>query len=360
MVLDDQFRPNAHSSGERPMSIVKAEQASRYRSIQVLLFVFSLIFFAIISYGYFNLFSRSGYFLAFVGAALMAVFAWYLARVIGTSPGGLRRNWILFVPLVVVSSAGVYNSLMLYLEGNRIISDTIVETQGQFSRLQSTAEHGLAESGATAHVNRVRSLSEALFSEIRNPLNCGQGQEARRLIAELQRELPGFTALSNAGQNCTRNEDVIGDYRTRVDALLARADWNNPVMNNIVSQSNQARQSLEELRSNTGSSFVPTMLQGTLSALETHDSTYRDLRRRLSQIVNVRDLDEGLHISEVQDLGNAFKLPALFIERLDQPATYVYLIVAIGFDLFMVYLFELVSSNRMRRQTPGNSLGRAW
>jgi len=141
--------------------------------MQVLLFVFSLIFFAIIAYGYFYLFIRSGAFLAFVGCLIMAVFAWYLAQIIGTSRGGLRKHWVLLIPLFIVSAAGVYNSLMLYLEGGQIITDAASESQAQFATLQTAAERHLAETGATARTNRVRTLSEGLFSEIRNPVNCG-------------------------------------------------------------------------------------------------------------------------------------------------------------------------------------------
>lgn len=342
------------------MSGKKAEEVSRYRSMQVLLFVFSLIFFFIIAYGYFNLFLRTGYFLATVGAAIIALFAWYLARVIGTSPGGLRKNWILFLPLVVVSAAGVYNSLMLYLEGNRILADTVAESQGRFANLESVATRGRNESGITGRRNRINSLAEAFYSEIRNPLNCGQGPEAARRLAALQRELPNLTALSNPARDCSRLEEVVNDYKERVRDLTATSDWNNPSFDDIGGRATQARNTLEELRSNVTTNYAPTMLQGALSTLEAQDSVYRDLRHRLSQQVNVRDLPDGLHLSEAQSLGNAFKLPALFIERLDEPATYIYFLIAVGFDMLMIFLFELVSANRTRRVTADNSLKGAW
>lgn len=343
------------------MNTTKAEQASRYRSIQVLLLVFSLIFMTIIAYGYFHLLVSLGYFLAFTGALVIAVFAWYLARVVGTSPGGLRGNLVLFIPLAVVSAAGVYNSLMLYMEGNRIVADTVVESQERFTALETAADAKLRESGATARVNRVNTAAEALYSEIRNPVNCGQGPEARRHIETLQRELPGFAPLSNPGQSCSRNEDLLNDYRQRIAGLLARADWNNPVLNDLLTRSRQARNTLDQLRASVTTNYAPAMLQRTLSTLEEQDAAYRDLRHRLSQQVDVRDVPEGLHLSEVQSLGNAAKLPGLFIERLDQPATYVYLLVALGFDLLMVHLFEMAAANgRRRAPSTANSLGGAW
>jgi hypothetical protein len=328
--------------------------------MQVLLLLFSAIFLAIIFYGYFNLFSRSGYFVASIIAAILALFAWYLARVIGTSPGGIRKYWFLFIPLLVVSAAGVYNSLMVYLEGSRILSDTVAEAQGTFDQLGAAAEQGLAESGATVHLNKVNSLSEALYSEIRNPQNCGQGPEARRIIAELQRELPTFTPLSSKGIDCARNEEVIADYRERIRGLVARAEWNNPVLNQVAERSDIARGELEQLRAKTTNEYTPLALRSSLSALEAHDSNYRDLRLRLSKHVEAKDIPEDLHLSEVQSLGNAFKLPALFLERLDRPATWAYLLVAVFFDLLMVFLFQLVSSNHVRRPSKSNLLSGAW
>lgn len=336
----------------------KAEQASRYRSMQVLLFVFSLIFFAVIAYGYFNLALRSGIFVALVIAVVVAVFAWYLARVVGTN-GGIRKNIVPFLFLLVVSAAGVYNSLMLYLEGNRILTDAASEAQSQYGVLRSAADQGLASSGAKSKADQIRTTSEALFSEIRNPLNCGQGQEARRLIAELQRLLPGFTPLSNAGQRCERNEEVIKDYKDRIDTLLGRATWNNPDLQAVVSEANGADQRLGELRSELSASYSPLMLPRVLAEFETQDSRYRSLRQRLSRHAEVREIPEGLHISEVQSLGNAFKLPALFLERIDQPVTWVYLLIAFAFDYFMVHCFMMVAGAGGRRRPVESSLAGA-
>jgi hypothetical protein len=339
----------------------KAEQSSRYRSMQVLLFVFSMIFFSIIAYGYFYLFVRSGWFLAFIGGLIVAVFAWYLARVIGTSPGGIRKHWVLLVPLFIVSAAGVYNSLMLYLEGDQILTDAASESQTQFVTLQRSAERKLAETGVTARINRVRSLSEALYSEIRNPLNCGQGQEARRLIEQLQRELPGFTPLSSAGQDCGRNNEIIEDYRQRIDPLIQRAEWNSPELGQVVARATEARRQLDQLRATAATNYNPLLLQQSLSEFERQDGVYRNLRQELERHeVDVRDVPPGLHISEVRSLGNAFKLPALIIERLDQPVTIIYLLIALGFDLFMVHCFQLVMANRVRRADASGSLAGAW
>jgi hypothetical protein len=338
----------------------KAEQTGAYRSMQILLLVFSVIFFFIIAYGYYNLFSKSGIFLALIAGCMMAIFAWFLARVIGMSPGGFRKYWVLFIPLMAISSAGVYNSFMLYLEGSQIMADTANDSIGQYGTLQKTAESTLAQSGATAKINKVRTISDALFSEIRNPVNCGQGPEAQRLIQDLQAELPGFKALSNPVKNCSKNEDVIADYRDRIGELVSRAPWNNPDLQDVVSSSTKSRSTLDELRSSVTTNYDPISLPRTLSSFEEQDANYRNLRFKLSRYTDVTSIDPGLHISEVQSLGNAFKLPALFLERTGRPATWAYLLIAVGFDILMVYLFELVASNRTNRRMRKDTIGSAW
>lgn len=343
-----------------PVSTNKADQTGTYRSMQILLLVFSIIFFFIIAYGYYNLFAKSGIFLALVAGSVMAVFAWFLARVIGMSPGGFRRYWVLFLPLVAISSAGVYNSFMLYLEGSQIMADAANDSIGQFGTLQKAAESTLSQSGATAKINKVQTIADALFSEIRNPVNCGQGPEAARLIGDLQAELPGFKPLSNPVKNCSKNEDVIADYRDKISELVSRAAWNNADLQDVVASSTRSRSTLDQLRASVTTNYDPLALPRTLNAFEEQDAIYRNLRFKLSRYADVTSLDSGLHVSQVQSLGNAFKLPALFIERTNRPATWVYLFIALGFDILMVYLFELVATNRSNRKIRKDTIGSAW
>jgi hypothetical protein len=342
------------------VTISKSEQASTYRSIQVLLLVFSVIFFVVIAYGYYHLFISGGVFLALLGGSVMATFAWYLARVIGSSPGGPGKSLILFAPLLVVSAAGVYNSLMLYLEGGRVIADAATDSESQYARLQLAAEKGLSISGAAAKTARIQTLAESLFSEIRNPLNCGQGPEARRLMSTLQAQLPGFTPLSNPAKDCARNDDVISDYRSRINSLVERANWNNPDLLAVVGGSTLGRRALEEVRSEAATDYSPNLLKKSLTVFEAQDNDYRELKFRLARNIDDKSIADRLPINEVQSLGNAFKLPALFFSRLDELSTWVYLAIAIGFDLLLVYLFQLVTASRTRRPRSTGSLAGAW
>lgn len=323
----------------------REDQYRRSRNAQILALLFSCMFFAAIAYGWFNLFLKFGTFIALVLGALGAVTAWYLARELGED----RSNKVLYVPLIAISALGVYNTMMLYFEGQRLLTDTVTQAQGDFASLGNAAQAALTASGATAHLGHVQSLSDSLFSEIRNPLNCGQGSHARELIGELQKELPGFTELSATSNTCTHNEEVIGDYKERIAALTDRAKWNDPGLQAIGAQAGKARDALEAERTELVANYVPTRLPHILTVLEAQDSGYRDLRYQLSRRADVKDLPPALPLTGAQSLGNIAQLPALIWSRHGEWSTYVYLIAAIGFDLFMVRLFGMVAASRLRR-----------
>lgn len=342
------------------MSSNKAAQVSKYRSIQIALTLFSVLFVAIIAYGYFNLLRDFGWFLAALFGGIIAALAWYLARLAGTSEDGSRINWILVLPLFIISAAGVYNSMMVFLEGGQVLQDTASESQEQFGQLEVAAQTELAASGVADRANKVYTLRDALFSEIANPLNCGQGPEARRLIAELRRELPGFQPLSSPSRDCSQNDAVLEDYRQRIDDLVDRASWNNAALSAVARESAAARQRLSELRAEISKSYSPQGIQQISGIFEGFQNDYRELHFRLGKETNVDDIPGDLPIVAAQSLGNVYKLPALIMSRIGEASTTVYFLFALGFDLFLVYLFQLAARTRVKKLGIASSLEGAW
>jgi hypothetical protein len=341
------------------MTSRNAEQANRHRSIQVLLAISSVIFVALIAYGYYHLLISFGWFIAFIGGGLMAGLAWYLAKVAGTSEGGIAKNFILVIPLFVISAAGIYNSMMVFLEGEQVLADTASGAQADFARLEAAAQRQLSAKGITERVNQINSNREALISEINNPLNCGQGPEARRLIGELQRQLPGFQPLSGA-RNCEQNAAVIKDYNERIDALIARAPWNDSELNAVATGAAAARGKLGELRQDISRDYSANDISQIGSIFEGYEGQYQDLLVRLSRQASVEDLPDRLDITAAQSLGNVYRLPALFINRLDEASTWVYLLIALGIDLFIAYLFQLAARTRVRKAAIASPIAGAW
>lgn len=342
------------------VSSQKQSQDRRHRAMQVLLALFSFIFVTIVAYGYYHLLTDFGWFIAFVLGVVIAAIAWLLARVAGTGEGGLKKNWILIVPLFLISAAGVYNSMMVYLEGGQVLADSTSGAMQNFAVIERAANTQLEANGTIERINRVNSIRDALFSEIENPLNCGQGPEAMRLIGELQRELPNFTPLSSPSRDCSRNQAVIEDYRTRTDALVARAPWNDAELNSIASDANQGRATLADLQREIGRSYSPGNIQQISGILEGLQTDYQELLFRLEEKTDASDLPQNLDIAGAQSLGNIYELPALFFSRLDEVSTYAYLLIALGFDLFLVYLFHLTTSHRVRKYEIHDAILGAW
>lgn len=75
---------------------VSAEHVSLYRTLQWVVFCFSVIFIIVLSNGYYNLFVvKVGLFAIAIGT-FVAFLAWGLAKFIGRSPGGITDNIPLF------------------------------------------------------------------------------------------------------------------------------------------------------------------------------------------------------------------------------------------------------------------------
>lgn len=344
------------------MSSQKAEKESRYLSIQILLMLFSFIFFFVIAYGYSHLLIEAGWFVALVGGSIVAALAWFLGRWIGTTPGGPwtdRKNYFLMAILLIVSAAGVYNSMMVYMEGEQVLADTATESQDSFNLLSIAANSGLDNSGVRARIDRIHSLRDSLFSEINNPRNCGEGPEARRLTGELRRELPGFTTLSGSGRNCENNEAIIADYNSRIDSLIDRAEWNSPVLVEVSRGAENANAQLDDMRSGITANYSAERISQYVSAFEEIDAEYRRLRGSLADEIDVSGIPNELPLVAAGSLGNVYKIVPLFLSRAGYPSTWVYLIMAIVFDLLLVSLFSIVTENRTRKPTRSTSLGGA-
>ena len=333
-------------------------QLDRYRSIQMTIAVFSIIFFIAVAFGYFSLLQDFGVFFALVGSGLIAGLAWLLARVAGT---GERTNWALVAPLFIISAAGIFNTMMVYVAGDDVMKDATASAQRDFARVDNAASAELRSLGIAQKVNNVENLRLALESELSNKLNCGQGPEARRIISELQRELPKFRQLSGSGSNCKNVEYMITDYKNKIDGLVEKANWNDPELSSIQKTAKSSTKQLAALQLEIMRDFSPTSdIRKIRGVLESKQPEYQDLVSRLEKRATVKDIAQELDIKGAQSLGNVYKLPTLFFSRAGEFSTYVYLMMALGFDLFLVYLFRLARKSRVRVPEVDDAIVGAW
>ncbi len=337
------------------MSSARADQTGRHRVIQTIVALYSFIFFGVIAYGYFYLAVRLNVALALLIAVIAATLAWFLAKFIGQSEGGIKANVLAFALLLLISATGVYNSAMINLEGGRILSETASDSQDRFAKLKRAASVAVAKD--VDGFNEIIGLRDSLAAELRNPNNCGQGDEAGRILARLERELPGFRRLSTGGNKCAQIDKVANQYRAGIDELLL-ARYPNL---SLIREADEARDALRKLQAQATTDYAPSMLRATKGVLVQQNDRYRDLYGRLDALGGrVDDLPTQLDMAGVQNLGDATKLPMLFIDRLDRGSTYVYLAIAIFFDWLMIYFFQQAKRNQVRRPVARPALEGAW
>jgi hypothetical protein len=233
---------------------------------------------------------------------------------------------------------------MVSNEGEQILIDTATEAQEDFARLRAVADTGLDSAGINPRIAKILSLKEALISEIENPRNCGEGPEARRIIAGLQRELPGFLPLSGSSRNCEDNEEIIRNYNERIDGLIERADWNDRSLSLVKRNAAAARSSLDNLRGDISSNYSPERIGQYAAKFEEADSVYRDLRNELSSGESLEGIPASLDLVAVRSLGDVTKIISLLLSRWDYPTSWIYLGLAALFDFMIVSLFMRTSA----------------
>jgi hypothetical protein len=345
------------------VSTARLDRQRALRTAQIIAGLYSAIFLGTIWFGYYLLFQKD-ILLALFLATVLALTAWFLARYVGSEPNGIRRFLPLFIMLLIISAVGVFNSLMLNLEGRHIFAETIEGSIDQFTQLESTASKALVQRGVADHLGRVNDLEGALTSEIKNPLNCGQGPVAQRIISQLKDELPGFQELSSTGIDCSKNDQVIADYHAKIAQLVDTAPWNRPDLMAVRRDAGEQKDKLQKLASSTQGMFAPTLLRVAAPALQNADDNYRADRDKLSrQDVDVSGLPSKLNLDQINSLGEWSQLLNLIIDRLNKISTYVYLALAGFFDWMMVYLFGLVRLNRGSKggvRAGSGSLQGAW
>ena len=114
-----------------------SSEARELRASGLGLILYSVVFVALLAYGW-N-FIIGGFLhpaISWLGALVMALLTWVLAKIIGGSERGIRGNKALFTALLILSAVGVFNTLMIRLEGKAIFGETIEPDHQCCGRIQ--------------------------------------------------------------------------------------------------------------------------------------------------------------------------------------------------------------------------------
>jgi hypothetical protein len=326
------------------------EDVSQHKTLQWVVFIFSIVFFFVLANGYYNLFVNKNSILAFVVGLSLASLAWGLAKFIGSSKEKIQGNLPLFVLLLLLSAVGVFNSLMINLEGKKIFLETIDEAQITYKDLPLIAKKALKNEVIEQKRARVDALKESFFAELHNPQNCGQGPVALQRAKELELELPGFKLLAPTSQknSCANIDGVISTYNKSIESLfinskeVVEANYKEiqEVKDRIVLSEANEQARLEQIKFdiNNGGNLLVTARDN----LEKVATDYQKLARELTKYSNMK-VKTDLDMSSVRNLGEWSQIINLILSRLQSSSTYVYLFLAFFFDWILVYLFSRLS-----------------
>jgi hypothetical protein len=342
--------------------IMNNEEIVQHRTLQYIVFIFSIVFIFVLSNGYYNLLVTKNQPVAFFAAIALAGLAWSLAKFIGSSKDKIKGNIPLFVLLLILSAVGVFNSLMINLEGKRIYLEAIESSQSTFKELNLTTKKLLKNPDIEAKKNRVDSLMASFTAELKNPQNCGQGPVAKELASQLKSELDGFEILSgpaNGPANCKNIDRIIGAYRKTVDDLLINSKEytkgnykeTSALSNEVEIVEKNAQDQLNKLKADVNNGDNGNILIHARNNLEDVASKYQVIAQKVSAISNDPKIPQrSLDLNSVRNLGEWSQIINLIISRKNELSTYVYLSLALFFDWILIYLFASLSD--LKRALP--------
>lgn len=314
-----------------------------------LLIACSLLFLPMVGFGWYKLSLGAGWFSAILLGILMAVIAFLLAALTAIGGSLVKSRILPFLGLLFFSALGIFNTAILYAEGSKILADAAVSAQSSFLAAERAAVRQLDATGATARRNEIMNTAQDLFSEINSPVKCGQGPEARRLISELQRQLPGFEPLNTDGPSCDQREAIIADYTSKIDRLIATAPWNNPALSAVVAESQKARNDLSEYRRDILANYNPVQAGVMSNRLEAFDERYINARNLLEgSSLDDTELPDSLDLAAARGLGKFSNTLTVFVERFWHLQTWLLLIFALLIDAGMVALIWLAAKTSTR------------
>ena len=347
---------------------IKQAQERNYRITQIIAAFVSLVFVVLIGFGYYLLLQKN-WLVAVCAGTTFAATAWFIAKYLGSNEKGIRKHPPLFVLLLLISAVGVFNSLMLNFEGKKIFQETVKDTDQRFFNLGQSVVKFVNNPDIEKRIAQIEQLNDDLIKEIMNPQSCGQGPAAMRIIDKLKNELPEFRPLSGKS-DCSVSAQVANEYNEKIPTTMINSNWYidsgiarmKETRRNILASVDNSRTKLGTLRGEVFNNMVLTLLKSVTPKLEQLDAVYRADVESLKLYSPGDDVPSALSLSDVENLGEWSQLINLVLSRLDEPTTYIYLLLSFFFDWMMVYLFGLIRMNApgALQRSAASSVGSPW
>jgi hypothetical protein len=322
------------------------------------LLLYSVFFIGVLAYGWSHLlYSAVGPFFSWVCGIGLALLGWTIARIVGGHERGIRGNPAFFAALLMLSAMGVFNTLMIHLEGKAIFEDAIDRTLHGFGKVATVVNEGMDNEQVSLLRTRIASLKTQLQQEVMNPRNCGTGPATEKILTELSELLPGFKRYSGrTSRTCDNNQPIVNMYFTQIDSLIyqtptfvrAKVRDRERFSKEAYAIVERERENLNQMQSDANEGF--NLLRDIRPRLEASTTTYQDVARATRNVfpeeATANQLPERIDVGPVRNLGEWGRLLPLVISRIEKPQTWVYIAVAVFLDWVLVLLFSRIAEHR--------------
>lgn len=270
-----------------------------------------------------------------------------------------RLNWAApYFAMAVVSAFGVVNFLFYQIEGVTILTESVGRASNTVAALQVTAQKQLHDTSRAGKRAQIESLLTVLAAEINNPTgegHCGVGPEARKAISEIQALMPTFREFSGSSDAlaCQQAPALASAYVAQGRRLMALdpqfAAGTGPARDAFLAQLDRnvgvMRQDFETARRGlSASSFLQrdAPYRAALDTLRSAQATYTDDRAKLDRLIAPAQvtLPPKLDTAAAEALFGFATLPDSLSRRLNVLTTWVFILLAIGWDLWVANMVK--------------------
>jgi hypothetical protein len=316
----------------------------------------SILFAFVVGRGWKTLFSAYGSAGSWTAAIVLVVIAlslcWAIASERVHHPNAIATVAAYLFFLINISALGTINTLFLQFQGSSVVRAEIDKAIITITKLKSEGLALIDTRDYDEYERQVGKLMLDLRQEIESPVNCGQGPKALEIINEIKRLVPGFQPL-NLGNNCqnfdnkVRVDQVISTYRTKIEEGKKLSPIYVAKKNEILAKREIEAAALEmasKIERIPRSITSDSELYAARNDLEAVAQSYLGHRQELAARARGQDksIPETIDISSIAALGNIGQVIPFIISRLNELATYIYVLIAILLDVAVILAFKRV------------------
>ena len=327
------------------------------RTLQIGLALYSIGYIFVLYTGYKNLLAAQGPFLATLAGLGLAIAAWVFAKFVGSADRGIRTQWPAFALVLLLSAAGVFNFLMLTLEGKRIFVEAVDASQDAFSNLKASARANVRNNDLATAKAVVDGKAHAFVTEVRNRMNCGYGPAARDLQNQLLTVLPELK-LPTAGNRANTDAECearANAYQQAIDDAWGSSPKGRQLaqvesdLSEIIAKSDQQKAKMDGYRDAANTDGISYIIGDGRTQMSNVDQIYKELVEKLRGYAPNPGLPTHLQLDTLSKLGDWNQIFSIFLARLDKISTYFYLALAFGADYLLVWMFMRLRTYRSRQ-----------